>query len=96
MQPTTSASAPQLCHRVLDYQPEHFAIHRLIVVTAFANAQQILHRVLACQLGNFVTRRPIVEMEFANVHRLLKHVAFQVKLVFQALASAELLHPAKI
>ena len=96
MQPTMSANVPQLCHHVQDYQPEHSAIHRLIVVTAFANAQQILHRVLACQLENFVTRRPIVEMEFANVHRLLKHVAFQVKLVFQALASAELLHPAKI
>ena len=96
MQPTMSANVPQLCHHVQDYQLEHSAIHRLIVVTAFANAQQILHRVLACQLGNFVTRRPIVEMEFANVHRLLKHVAYQVKLVCLGLASAEHLHLAKI
>ena len=96
MQPTTSASAPQLCHRVLDYQLEHFAIHRLIVVTAFANAQQILHRVLECQLENFVTRRQIVEMESASAHRLLKHVAYQVKLVCLGLASAEHLHLAKI
>ena len=88
MQPTTSASAPQLCHRVLDYQPEHFAIHRLIVATEFANAQQTLNHVLEYQLESFVMRQPTMEMESANVHRLLMHVVDQGRFVLIILAPA--------